>query len=51
MPGLQVTVAKIREYLSGLTSYMLDNYGVEVVRRFSLANPSSILKIHHEYDD
>lgn len=30
---------------------MFSSYGDEVVRRFSLINPLSFLKIHHEYDE
>jgi hypothetical protein len=51
MPGLSMSCNNIREYLFGLTNYMLDNYDVEIIRRFCNVNPLSILKIHHEYDD
>jgi len=30
---------------------MLDTYEKEVTRRYSLINPLSFLKIHHEYED
>ena len=30
---------------------MFEHYGDQVVKRFSLINPLSFLKIHHEYDD
>jgi hypothetical protein len=51
MPGLYITKAKIHEYLAGLSTYMLDNYGNEVISRFRSVNPLSILKIHHDYDE
>lgn len=51
MPGLEINAAKIRQYLTGLTSHMLNNYVEDVVHRFCLVNPSSILKIHHDYED
>jgi hypothetical protein len=51
MPGLKVTEANIREYFNGLISYMLEKYDTEIIRRFCLVNPSSFLKLHHEYED
>lgn len=51
LPGLKSTEKTIREYLQGLITYMMDHYETEVVRRFSLINPISFLKIHHEYDE
>jgi hypothetical protein len=51
LPGLKVSSDSIREYLTGLTDYMLVTYEKEVVRRFRLISPLSFLKIHHEYDE
>jgi hypothetical protein len=51
LPGLRVTADSIREYLTGLSGYMMQTYECEVTRRYSLINPLSFLKIHHEYDD
>lgn len=51
LPGLKVSSDSIREYLSGLTDYMLATYEQEVVRRFRLISPLSFLKIHHEYEE
>ena len=51
LPGIRSSQNSIRGYLKGLTSYMFSSYGDEVVRRFSLINPLSFLKIHHEYDE
>ena len=51
LPGLKSSHNSIRQYLTGLTSYMLRQYGEEITRRFSLIKPLSFLKIHHEYDE
>lgn len=51
LPGLKVNSFSIRQYLAGLSQYMMQNYDNEVIRRFCLVKPLSFLKIHHEYDD
>ena len=51
LPGLKSSQNSIRQYLTGLTSYMLRQYGEEITRRFSLIKPLSFLKIHHQYDE
>lgn len=51
MPGLKVTERTIREYLSGLTHYMISEYESEVIRRICMTKPQCFLKVHHEYDE
>ena len=51
MPGLKVSERTIREYLAGLTHYMVSEYESEVIRRLCLAQPRCFLKVHHEYDE
>lgn len=51
LPGLRSSQNSIRQYLTGLTGYMLEQHSPEIVRRFALIKPLSFLKIHHEYDE
>ncbi len=50
-PGIVVTKESIGGYLSGLTQFMMDSHGSEVLTRFNSVYPLSFLKIHRDYGE